>query len=199
MYGRSTDNILSRNRFILMNDSEKFSMLMKQSASSRFARTIQSFLRSLCNQVNSYLRSKNRWWTLKVRTDMLYLPRVYLGLRRYRFDTWNIPHEVALSLWERYQCRIITCCIPQKHRYKKHTLTNIQTPTFENTSTDTDTHSQTHERPVTPVDSHKQLWKTYTHTSDLSRSQRKNRFSSAPMKRPTATHMRPKQTCLKHH
>ena len=40
---QSTDKILPRNRFALMSGSEKSSLLMKQSTSSRFALIIQSF------------------------------------------------------------------------------------------------------------------------------------------------------------
>ena len=49
------NKILPRNRFILMSGSEKFSLLMNQRTSSRFE------LCSLCNQLNSFLRSKNCW------------------------------------------------------------------------------------------------------------------------------------------
>ena len=56
---QNTDKILRRNRFVLMSGSEMFSLLMKQSTLSRFALIIQSFSCSLCDQLNSFLRSKN--------------------------------------------------------------------------------------------------------------------------------------------
>ena len=56
---QNTDKILHRSRFVLMSGSEKFSLLMKQSTSSRFALIIQSFSCSLCDQLKSFLRSKN--------------------------------------------------------------------------------------------------------------------------------------------
>ena len=106
---QSTDKILPRNRLSFMSGSEKFSLLMRQSTSSRFALNIQSFSCSLCNQSKSFLSSKNCWWTLTSGYVMRYcdsqrFPLVWDGMK-----TWNIPHEITLCLWERYQCRIIRC------------------------------------------------------------------------------------------
>ena len=50
---QNTDKILSCTRFILMTISEKFSLLIMWSTSIRFALNIQSFLCSLCNQLNN--------------------------------------------------------------------------------------------------------------------------------------------------
>ena len=57
----STDKLLPRNRFILMSGSEKLSLLMMQSTSSRFALIVQSFSCSWRYQLNSFLRSKSCW------------------------------------------------------------------------------------------------------------------------------------------
>ena len=52
---QSVDKVLPRSRFILMSGSKKLSLSMEESTSSRFALMIQSFSRSLCNQLNSFL------------------------------------------------------------------------------------------------------------------------------------------------
>ena len=52
---QSVDEVLPRSRFILMSGSKKLSLSMEESSSSRFALMIQSFSRSLCNQLNSFL------------------------------------------------------------------------------------------------------------------------------------------------
>ena len=77
------------------------------STSSPFALIVQSFSCSLCNQLNSFVRSKNCRYILKVCHWTLQLPRIHSGLTWYRLETWNIPREVALNLWERDQCRIV--------------------------------------------------------------------------------------------
>ena len=51
--------ILPRSRFVLMSGSEKFSLLMKQSTSSRCSLNTHSVSCSLCNQWNRFLGSKN--------------------------------------------------------------------------------------------------------------------------------------------
>ena len=48
------DKVLPRSRHILMSGSKKFSLLMKQSTSSRSALSIQRFSCPLCNQLNSF-------------------------------------------------------------------------------------------------------------------------------------------------
>ena len=73
---------MPRHHYMMMSGSEKFSSLMTQSTSSRFALNIQRSSCSLCNLVNSFLRSKNCWWTLRVRSGILFVPRSYPGLRR---------------------------------------------------------------------------------------------------------------------
>ena len=56
---KALTKMLPRGRFILLSGSEKLSLLMRQSTSSRFALIIESLLCSLCNQLNSFLRSMN--------------------------------------------------------------------------------------------------------------------------------------------
>ena len=85
---KSTDKISPRNRLIMMSSYEKFYLMMKQSTSSRFALNIQSFSCSLRNQLNSFLS----WWTLRVRTGILSITRIYLvwddtGWRLWAFRT----------------------------------------------------------------------------------------------------------------
>ena len=48
------DQVFPRSRHMLMSGSKKFSLLMKQSTSSRFALNIQRFSCPLCNQLNSF-------------------------------------------------------------------------------------------------------------------------------------------------
>ena len=73
----STDISLPRSRFTLMYGSKKFSLLMEKGTSSNFPLIVQSFSCSLCNQLNRFLRSKNRRNTLKVRTKIKQLPRIH--------------------------------------------------------------------------------------------------------------------------
>ena len=58
---QSTDKILPRSSSALQSGSEKFSLLMKLRTSSRHVLVIQSFSCSLCNQLNSFLKSRDNW------------------------------------------------------------------------------------------------------------------------------------------
>ena len=68
---QGTENILPRNRFVLMSGNKKFSLLMTQSTLRRFALIIQSFSWSLCNKLNSFLKSKNCKYNSKLCTGTL--------------------------------------------------------------------------------------------------------------------------------
>ena len=76
----SVDEVLPRSRFILTSGSKKFSLLMEQRASSRFAVIVQSFSCSLCNHLNRFLGSKNCKYILRVCYGILRLPRIHTGL-----------------------------------------------------------------------------------------------------------------------
>ena len=91
---QSTDKILPRSRFVLTSGSKKCSFLMKQSTLRRFALIIQGFSCLLCNQMNSF------YCDTVIAKDLFRSETV-------SDENWNITHEVALSLWERYHRRIV--------------------------------------------------------------------------------------------
>ena len=97
---RYWQNVPSQPLHTLMSDSNKFSLLMEHGTSSRFALIVQSISCALCNQLNRFL-------ALRVGNKILYLPKNCSGLVWYRFETWNIPHEIALSLWKHYRCKMV--------------------------------------------------------------------------------------------
>ena len=79
---------------------------MNESTSSSFALIIQSFSCSLCDQLNSFLKSKNCKWTLRVCTGILLLPKTYPNQTRYQTCVVRGVGQLAKLLAARAEFRL---------------------------------------------------------------------------------------------